>query len=165
MTDTVRTCPWTLLGVSPEDDAATIRSAWRALVRSYHPDLAKSDRVAANRKLAEINAAFDAICDHAAARRQVEATRRARAARQAEAARRAEAAQRAHAARDAEAARKAERAQRSRAARASTKAPGSCAQGWSRADRMAARAARLAFRRALRIFEASPVPRETAIYF
>ena len=50
-----------LLGVSDKDDAATVRQAWMKLVRSYHPDLAKSDPVAANRRLAEINAGFDLV--------------------------------------------------------------------------------------------------------
>ena len=50
-----------LLGVPPGSDAATVKAAWRALVRSYHPDMAKTDPQQANRRLAEINAAFDAV--------------------------------------------------------------------------------------------------------
>lgn len=50
-----------LLGVPPGSDAVTVKKAWRALVRSYHPDMAKSDPQQANRRLAEINAAFDAV--------------------------------------------------------------------------------------------------------
>ena len=50
-----------ILGVSPTNDAATIRKAWRALVRSYHPDTARTDPVAANKRLTEINVAFDAV--------------------------------------------------------------------------------------------------------
>lgn len=50
-----------LLGIKPGSDAATVRKAWRALVRTYHPDLAKSDPKAANTRLAEINAAFDLL--------------------------------------------------------------------------------------------------------
>jgi len=53
--------PYELLGVSPDDDPAVIRRAWHAMIRAYHPDLAKSDRKEANRRLAEINAAFDAV--------------------------------------------------------------------------------------------------------
>ncbi len=53
--------PYELLGVSPDDDPAVIRRAWHAMIRAYHPDLAKSDRTEANRRLAEINAAFDAV--------------------------------------------------------------------------------------------------------
>lgn len=51
-----------LLGIPPSSDAVLVRKAWRALVRSYHPDMAKEDPEAANRRLAEINAAFDAVC-------------------------------------------------------------------------------------------------------
>lgn len=50
-----------LLGVPPGSDAATVKQAWRTLVRSYHPDMAKTDRQQANRRLAEINAAFDVV--------------------------------------------------------------------------------------------------------
>ncbi len=51
-----------LLGIEPSTDEKAVRHAWRALVRSYHPDMAKSDPEGANRRLAEINAAFDAVC-------------------------------------------------------------------------------------------------------
>jgi len=50
-----------LLGIPPSSDAASIRRAWRSLVRSYHPDMAKVDPKGANKRLAEINAAFDAV--------------------------------------------------------------------------------------------------------
>lgn len=49
------------LGVVPGDDPATIRSAWRRLVRSYHPDQVRGDKAAANARLAELNAAFDIV--------------------------------------------------------------------------------------------------------
>lgn len=49
------------LGVSPDADAATIRKAWRALVRAYHPDQVRGDKIEANRRLAELNAAFDLV--------------------------------------------------------------------------------------------------------
>lgn len=52
-----------LLGIKPGSDAATVRKAWRALVRTYHPDLAKTDPVAANARLAEINSAFDLLTE------------------------------------------------------------------------------------------------------
>lgn len=48
-----------LLGVPPDADAATIRTAWRALVRRYHPDQIRDDRAAADRRLADLNAAYD----------------------------------------------------------------------------------------------------------
>ncbi|MFK7870873.1 MAG: J domain-containing protein [Roseobacter sp.] len=50
-----------ILQVSPSDDAAHIRKAWHAQVRTYHPDMAKSDPVGANKRLSEINNAFDAV--------------------------------------------------------------------------------------------------------
>ncbi|MEO0371906.1 MAG: J domain-containing protein [Pseudomonadota bacterium] len=50
-----------ILGVSPTDDEATIRKAWRALVRSYHPDTARTDPVGANKRLTEINVAYDVV--------------------------------------------------------------------------------------------------------
>lgn len=86
-----------LLGVAPDSDDATIRKAWRALVRTYHPDMAKSDPQGANRRLAEINAAFDVVSACTAGERQrlrrlmaekrraEEARRREMAARQARA--------------------------------------------------------------------------------
>jgi len=90
-----------ILGISPDSDAATVKTAWRALVRSYHPDMARSDPEGATRRLAEINAAFDAIgasteadrrglAEAVARRRRAEAEAAARRARaRAEAMRRA----------------------------------------------------------------------------
>ncbi|MGR3511282.1 MAG: J domain-containing protein [Paracoccaceae bacterium] len=52
-----------LLGVSPADDMTTIRMAWRAKVRALHPDLA-GDKALATERLAEVNAAFDALQGH-----------------------------------------------------------------------------------------------------
>lgn len=49
------------LGITPDADQSTIRSAWRAMVRSYHPDQVKGDKVEANRRLADLNAAFDLV--------------------------------------------------------------------------------------------------------
>mgnify|MGYP001555350833 CR=1 FL=1 len=75
-----------ILGISPDSDDATIRTAWRALVRTYHPDMAKSDPVAANKRLAEINAAHDAVpaCTEEEKRKiRAEFKRRAQAAAQA----------------------------------------------------------------------------------
>lgn len=50
-----------LLGVSPTDDAETVRKAYRRLVMSYHPDQYKGDKAAANEKLVELIAAFDIL--------------------------------------------------------------------------------------------------------
>ena len=52
-----------LLGVTPADDMTTIRMAWRAKVRRLHPDVFR-DRVDATERLAEVNAAFDALQGH-----------------------------------------------------------------------------------------------------
>ncbi|MEM6587889.1 MAG: J domain-containing protein [Pseudomonadota bacterium] len=51
-----------ILGVSLNDDAETIRKAWRALVRTYRPDTARRDPLLASKKLADINTAFEAVC-------------------------------------------------------------------------------------------------------
>ena len=148
MTDNDRTCPWKLLGVSPWDSPAVIRQAWRALVRSYHPDLAGTDREAANRKLAEINAAFDAVTERDSIIRRAEELRRAQAEKRAAAARRAEAQRRAEAARRMEE----ERTARAEMARMTLIRSAS----WNRADLLAARTARIAFEKALRVFESKP---------
>lgn len=56
--------PFEILDVTPADDMATIRMAWRAKVRRLHPDVVGNTRAASNR-LAEVNAAFDALQGHA----------------------------------------------------------------------------------------------------
>ncbi len=168
MTKSVETCPWELLGVSPEDDRAKIRKAWRDLVRRYHPDLAGTDRDAANRKLAEINAAFDIVWDRDAARRKLEEDRKARAARKTEAARRAEAARHAQTARRAEHERRARAEDAARRDKAAREGAGRMAAtrpaGWSRADRLAAMTALQAFDRARRVFDGLPTNRRPAVY-
>ncbi|MEL7149247.1 MAG: J domain-containing protein [Pseudomonadota bacterium] len=55
--------PFDILGVTPADDMATIRMAWRAKVRALHPDRAKNKRQA-TAALADVNAAFDALQGH-----------------------------------------------------------------------------------------------------
>ncbi len=52
-----------MLGVAPDASAATIKAAWRRLAREHHPDLAvdASDRRAATRRMAEINAAYNEL--------------------------------------------------------------------------------------------------------
>lgn len=118
MSQTATKRAFRLLGIRPTDDQVAIRRAWRQLVRRYHPDLARADRAAANRKLAEINEAFEIVmtaaaerkrADHRHAARAADVARRMAAARRAEARRQAEAreaeaerrAQEAHAAREA----------------------------------------------------------------
>ncbi|WP_152183648.1 DnaJ domain-containing protein [Sulfurimonas indica] len=56
-----------LLGVSPNDDMATIKKAYRKLVRQYHPDIIKSQGKSesyieeATQKTQEINQAYEMI--------------------------------------------------------------------------------------------------------
>jgi DnaJ like chaperone protein len=56
-----------LLGVSPEDDMATIKKAYRKLIREYHPDIIKSQGKGeeymkeATLKTQEINQAYEMI--------------------------------------------------------------------------------------------------------
>jgi len=56
-----------ILGVSPDDDMATIKKAYRKLVREYHPDIIKSQgkdeayMQEATQKTQEINAAYEMI--------------------------------------------------------------------------------------------------------
>ncbi|MEM6385893.1 MAG: J domain-containing protein [Pseudomonadota bacterium] len=69
--------PFDVLGVTPADDILTIRAAWRAKVRALHPDQAKNKAEATSR-LAEVNAAFDALQSHVPS---AEAQERARAKR------------------------------------------------------------------------------------
>jgi len=56
----VRRDPHAVLGLAPGASAAAIKAAWRRLARQHHPDLAgnPTDRRAATRRMAEINAAY-----------------------------------------------------------------------------------------------------------
>jgi curved DNA-binding protein CbpA len=60
-----------LLEVSPDVTDKEMRSAWRRLVRRYHPDLCKTDPEEASRRMADINAAFDALALHRAKKEEV----------------------------------------------------------------------------------------------
>lgn len=63
--------PFVVLGVEPGASQATIKAAWRRLAREHHPDLA-TDEVArrrADRRMAEINAAYEAVREAPARRR------------------------------------------------------------------------------------------------
>lgn len=63
----VRRDPHLVLGVEPGASAATIKAAWRRLAREHHPDLAADPAAArrATRRMAEINAAYEALRDRA----------------------------------------------------------------------------------------------------
>lgn len=52
--------PYTVLGVSRDAGDEEIKKAYRALAKKYHPDVNPGDR-AAEQKMKEINAAYDAI--------------------------------------------------------------------------------------------------------
>lgn len=55
--------PYEVLGVNPNDDEETIKKAYRALVKKYHPDRYVNTPMAdmATEKLKEINEAYDMI--------------------------------------------------------------------------------------------------------
>ena len=52
--------PYSVLGVSPDATDDEIKKAYRKLAKQYHPDI-HPDREFAEKKMAEINAAYDAI--------------------------------------------------------------------------------------------------------
>ncbi|SNS33950.1 J domain-containing protein [Antarctobacter heliothermus] len=55
---------YTVLGVTPEDDFATIRKAWVRLVKANHPDALGGDIDTATRRLSRINDAYDSLRWH-----------------------------------------------------------------------------------------------------
>jgi hypothetical protein len=62
--------PYAILGVDTGASQATIKAAWRRLAREHHPDLTAGDPVAtrrSTRRMAEINAAYQALRDGAGA--------------------------------------------------------------------------------------------------
>ena len=60
---------YALLGVTKDDDMATIKKAYRKLIRKYHPDIIKSQNLSeeymeeATKKTQEINQAYEMIKD------------------------------------------------------------------------------------------------------
>ena len=64
--------PYKVLGVNPGDDEETIKKAYRALVKKYHPDRYVNTPMAetATEKLKEINEAYDILTNKKAASRQ-----------------------------------------------------------------------------------------------
>lgn len=154
------------LGVSPDADPAQIKAAWRALVRTYHPDRMRGDTAAANRRLAELNAAFDLVSSWSPATQKPTPRRPTRPARPAKpdtaASRAAHDAACRHRAAEIdrqEAARKAAlRATQQRAAQQRAAARKAAAQP----DTPAARSARALFRAALKAISPKPKPRTLA---
>jgi curved DNA-binding protein CbpA len=67
---------YAVLGVAPGAEDVVIRAAYRALSQRWHPDkVAAGEKEAANRRMAEINEAFDVLGD-AGRRRAYDARRR-----------------------------------------------------------------------------------------
>ena len=64
MTRTVPPSAYKVLGVSPKDDFAAIKAAWRDLVKANHPDVVGGDPARATARLREINDAYDALRWH-----------------------------------------------------------------------------------------------------
>ncbi|KPF61788.1 hypothetical protein IP88_15510 [alpha proteobacterium AAP81b] len=66
--------PWSILGVAPGADAATLRAAYHALVRQYHPDRHLAEGVppefirVAEARMATINTAYAALTRRAGTR-------------------------------------------------------------------------------------------------
>ncbi len=54
---------YAILGVSRNADAKTIRSAYRALARKYHPDAHPADPRAAEARFKEVNEAYEVLSD------------------------------------------------------------------------------------------------------
>ena len=111
------------LGLKPGASETAVRARRLKLIRTFHPDIYKGDRAAADRKLAKINAAFDDVMADLRARGAAmsaedraweKATRRAEVQRKSAEARKAahEAQQAAHAAKAAAARAEAVKAQR-----------------------------------------------------
>ncbi len=111
--------PFDILGVTPADEMTTIRMAWRAKVRRHHPDVA-GNAPDATERLAEINAAFDALQGHvpSAEAKAAGAAEVARVVRKAKRAARAADKRRAEARRKAEAAAARQRTEALEAAKA-----------------------------------------------
>ncbi|MDJ0821496.1 MAG: J domain-containing protein [Paracoccaceae bacterium] len=53
--------PYDILGVSPCDEFATIRAAWRRLVKTWHPDVWHGSADEAMRRMQAVNDAYDTI--------------------------------------------------------------------------------------------------------
>ena len=61
--------PYRILGVSPDATDDEVKKAYRRLAKQYHPDI-HPDREFAEQKMAEINAAYDAIVNRRQGKQQ-----------------------------------------------------------------------------------------------
>lgn len=66
-----------ILGVTPTAEPIVIRAAYRALAMKYHPDKWTGDRATAERRMREINEAYE-ILSNDASRKQYDSVRRKR---------------------------------------------------------------------------------------
>lgn len=78
---------YTVLGVTPEDDFATIRKAWVRLVKANHPDALGGDIETATRRLSRINDAYDSLRWHNPEKQRIHQAREAQRRQEARAAR------------------------------------------------------------------------------
>jgi preprotein translocase subunit Sec63 len=53
----MKDAPYRVLGVDPSAEEEVVKAAWRAKAKLYHPDRSGSDK-----KMAEINQAYESIC-------------------------------------------------------------------------------------------------------
>lgn len=68
---------YAVLGVTPEDDFATIRKAWVRLVKANHPDALGGDIETATRRLSRINDAYDSLRWHNPQKQRIHEAREA----------------------------------------------------------------------------------------
>lgn len=57
--------PWAVLGISPTDDLAVVKKAYRSLVKKYHPDTTLNPEAKArfHRECSRINEAYREVLD------------------------------------------------------------------------------------------------------
>ena len=54
---------YSILGILPSAEIETIQAVYRALSKKYHPDVARGDVVSAEKKIREINEAYEVLSD------------------------------------------------------------------------------------------------------
>ena len=73
-TKSPRLTPFEVLGVSAADDYATIRKAWKRLVKANHPDQCPADAARLTKRLQQINDAFEKLRNHVPVKGAAKAT-------------------------------------------------------------------------------------------